>query len=87
MGTEVLTKDDLEAFRILLIHDIERLLTCRPVQPPKPWLKGTEVRKLSSISAGTLQTLRINGKLKSAKIGGTHYYRYEDIETIMKKTL
>lgn len=83
MGTEVLTKDDLETFRILLLQDIERLFTSKSVPTAKPWLKGTEVRKLLTISAGTLQALRVTGKLRSSKIGGTHYYRYEDIEKMM----
>ncbi len=85
MGTEIVTKEDLEAFRILLIQDIERLFTSRLAPAVKPWLKGTEVRKLLSISAGTLQTLRVTGKLKSSKIGGTHYYRYEDIKKMMNE--
>jgi len=85
MGTEIVTKEDLEAFRILLIQDIERLFTRRLAPAVKPWLKGPEVRKLLSISAGTLQTLRVTGKLKSSKIGGTHYYRYEDIKKMMNE--
>jgi hypothetical protein len=50
----------------------------------KPWLKGSEVRKLLGISAGSLQNLRITGQLKSAKVGGIHYYRYEDLEHLMR---
>jgi hypothetical protein len=87
MGTEMVTKEDLEAFRILLLQDIERLLKSRSLSPTKPWLKGTEVRKLLSISAGTLQALRVTGKLNSTKIGGTHYYRYEDIEKMLEDSI
>ncbi len=85
MGTEIVTKEDLEAFRILLMQDIARLFDSRLAPAVKPWLKGTEVRKLLSISSGTLQTLRVKGKLKSTKIGGTHYYQHEDIKKIMEE--
>jgi hypothetical protein len=51
----------------------------------KPWLKNSEVRKLLSISSNTIQRLRIAGKLRSTKLGGTLYYRYEDIETLLNE--
>ncbi|WP_369427692.1 helix-turn-helix domain-containing protein [Pontibacter harenae] len=35
------------------------------------------------MSPATLQTLRINGTLPFTKIGGTIYYRAEDIERLM----
>jgi hypothetical protein len=49
----------------------------------KPWLKNSEVRKLLNISSNTVQRLRISGKLRSSKVGGIHYYRYEDIEKLL----
>jgi predicted site-specific integrase-resolvase len=49
----------------------------------KPWLRNSEVRKLLNISANTVQRLRIAGKLPSSKVGGIHYYRYEDIEKLL----
>lgn len=84
MQLEFINKEDLEVFRVRLLEDIKLLLSQdRPVGN-KPWLRGNEVRKLLSISAGSLQSLRISGKLKSSKVGGIHYYRYEDIETMMR---
>jgi hypothetical protein len=85
MQLEFITKEDLEVFRVRLLEDIKLLLSQdRPVGN-KPWLRGSEVRKLLSISAGSLQSLRVSGKLKSSKVGGIHYYKYEDIEKMMSK--
>jgi len=84
MEVDFITRADLEAFRMALLQDIRQLLADRSPASNKPWLRGSEVRKLLSISAGSLQNLRVSGKLKSSKIGGIHYYRYEDIEKMMK---
>lgn len=84
MAVEVVTKEDLEEFRMQLLKDIHQLIS--PFQESKlvkPWLKNSEVRELLNISSNTLQRLRIAGKLPSNKVGGTHYYRYEDIEKLM----
>jgi hypothetical protein len=83
MAVEIVTKEDLEAFRINLLTDIRLLLANSSTNHSKPWLRGMEVRKLLHISDGTLQHLRISGKLPSSKVGGMHYYRYEDIEKMM----
>jgi hypothetical protein len=83
MGIEVLTKEDLHAFRLQLLADIRALLA--PVQKvERPWLKNGEVKKLLRISDSTIQRLRISGSLVSTKVGGVHYYRYEDIEKLME---
>jgi hypothetical protein len=82
MGVEVVTKEDLQAFRLQLLADIRRLLA--PVQKvERPWLKNGEVKKLLRISDSTIQRLRISGSLVSTKVGGVRYYRYEDIEKLM----
>jgi hypothetical protein len=81
---ETITKEDLYDFRQELLNDLKRFVSEQKKLPEKPWLKGTEVKKLLSISAGTLQTLRVSGKLKSTKLGGTHYYRFEDIRQMME---
>lgn len=78
MSVEIITKEDLQTFRVNLINDIKELLGAK-IEGPKEWLKGMEVRKLLKVSHGTLQNLRIAGKLYYSKIGGTYYYRYKDI--------
>lgn len=85
MGVEVITKEDLQEFRIQLINDFKKLLPdpAKP-QPIKPWLRSKEVRKILNISAGTLQNLRMAGKLRSSKVGNLYYYKQEDIERLLE---
>lgn len=84
MSVEVITKQDLEIFRQALLNDIKSLLG-KNEQHVKEWLKPAEVRKLLGISPGTLLTLRATGKLIYSKIGGTYYYRYQDIQNMLVK--
>ena len=83
MAIEVVTKEDLEQFRMQLINDIRQLMKPTEAKLVRPWLKNSEVRKLLNISSNTVQRLRIAGKLHSSKVGGIHYYRYEDIEKLL----
>lgn len=83
MVVNFVTKQDLQEFRIQLLKDIRELLKPGDVRMRKPWLKNSEVRTLLNISSNTLQRLRIAGKLRSTKVGGIHYYRFEDIEKMM----
>ena len=83
---DLITRADLEKFRLQLLADIKELLAEAPRTNYKPWLKGTEVRKLLGLSAGSLQNLRISGQLKSSKIGGIHFYKYDDIKKMMSST-
>lgn len=83
MAIEVITREDLNDFRVLLLKELKDLLQLNQ-QQTKQWLKSTEVRKLLNISPGTLQTLRINKTLSYTKIGGTIYYAYQDIEKVLE---
>jgi Helix-turn-helix domain len=85
MSTEIITKEDLECFRIQLLDDLRQLQATLTQRPTKEWLKGKEVRKLLNVSAGTLQNLRINGKLQFTKVGGIYFYRYRDIEKLFQR--
>jgi hypothetical protein len=50
MAIEVITKEDLEQFRLWLPEDIKKLTV--PVKAgSKEWLKGSEVRKMLKISS------------------------------------
>lgn len=83
MAVEVITKEDLLEFRLQLLNDLRQLLKPQETKGFKPWLKNTDVRKLMNISSNTIQRLRIAGKLPSKKVGGIHYYKFEDIERLM----
>ena len=80
---EIITKEDLLTFKRELINELKELI--KPGQnEAKQWLKSNEVRKMLSISPGTLQSLRINGTLRYTKIGGMMYYKLEDIHKVLE---
>jgi len=79
---QLITMEDLNEFRILLLNDLLAIIKSKPLQQ-KQWLKSNEVRKLLNISPGTLQNLRINGTLTYTKIGGIMYYDQTDIEKLL----
>ena len=85
MKVELITKDDLENFKKELFEEIRRnrFYFRKTDQPQKEWIKSYEVRKLLGISAGTLQSLRLNGTIPYTKVGGLMYYRYDDIQKLM----
>jgi hypothetical protein len=83
MAIEVITREDLNEFRTLLLSDLNTLFNIKP-QQQKQWLKSNEVRKLLNISAGTLQNLRINGTISYTKIGGILYYDNSDLEKVLQ---
>jgi hypothetical protein len=82
MVIDLITREDLNEFRNLLLNDLKQLIKPQTLQG-KQWLKSYEVRKMLNISAGTLQNLRINGTLAFTKIGGLMYYKYSDIEKVL----
>lgn len=77
LNVELITREDLHQFRKELVQELREVIG-QP-QQVKQWLKSSEVRKLLNISAGTLQNLRIKGIIPFRKIGGTLYYRYEEL--------
>lgn len=82
MAIEVITREDLNEFRTLLLNDLKEIMHSK-TQQTKKWLKSNEVRKLLNISPGTLQNLRINGTLTYTKIGGIMYYDNADIDKLL----
>jgi len=83
MAIEVITREDLNEFRTLLLSDLNTMFNSKP-QQQKQWLKSNEVRKLLKISSGTLQNLRVNGTITYTKIGGILYYSNSDLEKVLE---
>lgn len=83
MSVEIITKEDLRAFHRQLLEDLSRLIGKEQAKAPAKVLKSAEVRRLLQVSPSTLQKLRVEGTLPSSKIGGTHYYRLEDINKLL----
>lgn len=82
MSVEIVTKEDLNVFRLQLLNDLKMLLNFKPTAT-KEWLRSSEVRKMLKISPGTLQALRVSGKLKASKVGGILFYKISDIEELL----
>jgi hypothetical protein len=85
MTANIVTIEDLQNFKRELIEEIKKLLSERSaVTPVRKWLKSHEVRRLLTISPGTLQHLRVNGNLPFTKIGGVIYYDHDDIQRMLQ---
>ena len=86
MTNELLTRADLQQFRLQLLDELKEVLQ-QSKQSTKQWLKSSEVRKMLGISHGTLQNLRITRSLPYTKLGGIMFYKHEDIEKILEAGL
>jgi len=81
---QLVTIGDLEIFKQNLIEEIRSLLKQASASQSKKWLKSSEVKKLLSISTGTLQNLRMNGSLTFSKVGGIIFYDSNEIAKLLK---
>lgn len=80
------------------MHVPQGLQTLQPMQtmqgqemteqltPLSEWHDNYEVMEMFHISARTLQTLRSNGKLPFAKMGGRCYYKERDLQRLMDES-
>lgn len=85
MEIDIVTKEDLRRMKKEMMEEIREILTENiKKENDRQWLRSAEVRKILGISPGTLQNLRINGTLPYKKIGGSIYYRRQDIEKMME---
>ena len=84
MATEIITKEDLNEFRELLLNDFKAICQSKPIAENTKWLKSYQVKNMLKISPGTLQNLRVNGTISYTKIGGILYYKYEDIQRLLE---
>ena len=78
-----ITKEDLQQFGSLLIDTVRKIIAGakgegKETTDPE-WLKSRAVRKLLDISPGTLQNLRVTGKVRFKKVLGSYYYSKEDL--------
>ncbi|MDP9962244.1 DNA-binding protein [Chryseobacterium lathyri] len=91
MEISLLTKEDLQEFKIQLLLDIERIFD-EKLQPtrstPKDidpeWIRSKSVRAFMNISPATLQNLRVTGKVKFKKVLGSYYYNLDDLKKLFE---
>jgi len=83
---EVVTKEDLRQFGVLMMNNfreaIQDIKVIRKDGIQLEWLKSKVVRKILDISPGSLQNLRITGKIRFKKVLGSYYYNKSDIEKL-----
>lgn len=65
MAIEVVTKEDLQEFRVLFLNDLRKLIAFSETKPVKAWLKYSEVKKLLNISSNAINRLIVAGELRS----------------------
>jgi hypothetical protein len=83
MVVNIITTDDLEAFKEDFLEQLINILQERQASPMPKWLKTHEVLRILKISPNTLQSLRETGKLPYTKIGGVIYFNFEDIKRMI----
>lgn len=83
---DIVSKQDLEIFRMRIISDIERLLeaTNNHTTEEFDWLRSKAIRKMMDISPATLQNLRITGKIRHKKVMGSYYYKKTDLQKLFE---
>jgi len=83
MSVEIITKEDLQLFRLQLLNELRELIEHAPKKSDNKYLRSGDVKKLLGISTGTLQSLRISNKLHPVKIGGLYYYDSNEISKLL----
>lgn len=80
------TQSDLEQLRTEIVADIRNLLESKSSAHSSgenfDWMRSKEIRKILNISAGTLQNLRIAGKIRHKQILGSYYYNKTDLQNL-----
>ncbi|WP_343560899.1 helix-turn-helix domain-containing protein [Sphingobacterium sp.] len=87
MEINIVTKDDLEEFRVKLLSEIREILKIQEVKSFPRSIKTKQVLEILDISAGKLQQMRIAGELSYKKVGGTYYYNYNEVKRLLPKEL
>ena len=82
MEIELMTKADFHLLKSDIVDEIKKFFQA-PAEH-KEWLKSADVMKILGCSPGTLQNLRVNGKLPFTKMGGTMYYSRKDVLQVLE---
>ncbi len=85
LASQLITVEDLQQFKKQLLEELVAALKSQTGIISKKWMKFHEVRRFLKISPGTLQTLKSSGIISYSKMGGIHFYDYEEIQQILEK--
>lgn len=82
---EQVTKDDLRQFGLALVDTMRKMVegvVSESEDINSEWLKGRCVRRMLDMSQGSLQNLRVTGKIRFKKILGSYYYNRKDLQNM-----
>jgi len=85
---ELVTKEDLQAFRTLMLNDIKTLLAEHRIGQFKSEMQGyrtKDVHKILGCCVNKLVSLRTARKIRWKKVGGTIYYNEEDVRKLVEE--
>ena len=87
MAIEIVTKDDLESFRQLLMGDIKNLLFEQGSKKMEPidGYRTKDVRRILGCCVNKLMSLRAARRIRTKKVGGTLYYNKEDVKRLLEE--
>lgn len=74
--------DDIDLIKSTVVQEMENLIKDCIY---KKWIKSSEVCKLLKISQAKLHDLRTNNEIPYSTIGKQHYYKLEDIHSLLDK--
>lgn len=77
--SEHVTKDDLRQFSLMIIDEVRKLKPEIKKDDNLEWLKSRAARQLLTMSPGSLQNLRVTGKVRFRKVLGSYYYNRADL--------
>jgi hypothetical protein len=83
MTVELVTKNDLTQLKNEIFEYLSEMFSDKVSS--KKWLKSADVMEMLGISSGTLQNLRVTGALPYSKVGGSIFYKYDDILKILER--
>ncbi len=83
MADNSITLEDLKAFKLELLEEIDKKLSQRQAAPAQRWIKSYQLNKYLPLSKGIVQKLRDTGKLAFSKFGRAIIYDYYDIEKVI----
>lgn len=87
MEIDILTRKELEGLKSDLINAIKEAVAGKTDNSTKSWLRTSDVRKLLGISGSSIQNLRNTGKLKYSKVGGSIFYKAEDVTKLLEENI
>lgn len=83
--SKIATKEDLQKLKEELKEEIRQIKDEDNATPTHKWLKTKDLQDYLGISTSQIHVLRGQGVLQPKKLGGTLYYRKDEIDQAIEK--